>query len=136
MNIRHLATAFTALLLAFTAVTADAHGWRGGHHGHGHRHWGLGVGIGFGFAPVYPWVPGYLVVQPAPDGVAVAAPEPAPRSPDPVIRPRSGQSAAQTEADRQECNRWATTQPSAMADAAVFHSSVLACMERRGYTVQ
>ena len=26
-----------------------------------------------------------------------------------IIYPRSGQSAAQTEADRQECNRWATT---------------------------
>ena len=83
-----------------------------------------------------PWGPRWVVVappvivEPAPVVVrerpAVAVEEgpppvrvPASR-PDPIIYPRNGQSAQQTEADRQECNRWATTQPSALADASVF----------------
>ena len=135
--IRSLAAAFAALVLALTATHADAHGGHGGgHHHHGHGHWGVGIGFGF-YGPLYPYpypypAPGYLVVQP-PDAMVVA--EPAPR-PGPVFRPRSGQSAAQTEADRQECNRWATTQPAAMQDASVFHATVSACMEQRGYAVQ
>ena len=82
---------------------------------------------------------GYLVVAPPPGADAVQAvppPPPTPAAPDPIIYPRSGQSAAQTEADRQECNRWATTQPSAMADASVFQRAVAACMDGRGYTVR
>jgi hypothetical protein len=55
---------------------------------------------------------------------------------EPVIYPRNGQSAAQTEADRQECNRWATTQPAAVADAQVFQRAVAACMDGRGYTLK
>ena len=55
--------------------------------------------------------PGYVVVAPPP-GADAATPAPvAPPRPDPIIYPRNGQSAAQTEADRQECNLWATTQP-------------------------
>lgn len=46
------------------------------------------------------------------------------------------QSAAQTETDRQECSRWATTQPRAMADASVFQHAVAACMDGRGYTTR
>ena len=60
----------------------------------------------------------------------------APPKPDPIIYPRNGQSASQTEADRQECNRWATTQPSAMNEASVFNRAVDACMDGRGYTVR
>jgi hypothetical protein len=56
--------------------------------------------------------------------------------PDPVIYPRNGQSAQQTETDRQECNRWATTQPVALADAMVFQRAVEACMDGRGYTLK
>ena len=41
-----------------------------------------------------------------------------------------------TEADRQDCNRWATTQPSAMNDAGVFNRAVDACMDGRGYTLR
>jgi hypothetical protein len=59
-----------------------------------------------------------------------------PSKPDPVIYPRQGQSSAQTEADRRDCNRWATTQPAAVADAAVFHRAVEACMDGRGYTLK
>lgn len=82
---------------------------------------------------------GYTVVAPPP-GAATAQPlPPAPAPipvPDPVIYPRNGQSTAQTEIDRQECNRWATTQPSALADASVFQRAVAACMDGRGYTTR
>jgi uncharacterized membrane protein len=56
--------------------------------------------------------------------------------PEPVIYPRSGQSQEQIEADRQACNRWATTQQSAMADASVFNRATEACMDGRGYTLR
>ncbi len=82
---------------------------------------------------------GYAVVAPPP-GAEVAQPvavAPAAKAlPEPIIYPRSGQSPVQTEADRQECNRWATTQPAALADASVFQRSVAACMDGRGYTVR
>lgn len=79
---------------------------------------------------------GYTVVAP-PDGAerSLAAPA-APSAPDPVIYPRNGQTAEQTETDRQQCNTWATTQPQAVADAAVFQRAVAACMDGRGYTVR
>jgi len=82
---------------------------------------------------------GYAVVTP-PQGAEAAqplppTPEPKP-TPDPIIYPRSGQTPQQLEADRQECNRWATTQPSAQADASVFQRAVAACMDGRGYTVR
>lgn len=94
-----------------------------------------------------PWGPRWVVVAP-PVGVAVPvyaapaaeAPPPAapaaPSKPDPVIYPRNGQDAARTELDRQECNRWATTQPAAVADAGVFQRAVEACMDGRGYTMK
>jgi hypothetical protein len=112
--------------------------------------WGtVGLGIGIGVARHYygpPWYPGYVVVEPPPLAYYESPPrlpayEPpvarmpaAPRAPDPIFYPRDGQSAAQIEADRQACNRWATTQPSAMADASVFHRATLACMDGRGYS--
>jgi hypothetical protein len=59
------------------------------------------------------------------------------RSPaDPIIYPRNGQSPEQTEADRQDCNRWATSLPSALSDAQVFQRAVAACMDARGYSVR
>ncbi len=92
-----------------------------------------------------PWGPNWVVVAPP---VVLAAPlvvdtpraDPplpvAPSKPDPVIYPRNGQNAQQTEADRQDCNRWATTQPAALADASVFYRAVEACMDGRGYTMK
>lgn len=87
-----------------------------------------------------PWGPRWVVVAPplvvpvARSATVVrAAPPPAPSRPDPVITPRNGQSAEQTEYDRQQCNRWATTLPSAMAEASVFQRAVEACMDGRGY---
>jgi hypothetical protein len=82
---------------------------------------------------------GYAVVAP-PAGADAAQPvpvAPVPKAlPEPILYPRNGQSAAQTESDRQECNRWATTQPTAMADAQVYQRAVAACMDGRGYTVR
>ena len=96
-----------------------------------------------------PWGPRWVVVAP-PIVVGAAVPivqavppeppppavPPTPSRPDPVIYPRNGQSAEQTEADRQDCNRWATTQPAALADASVFQRAVEACMDGRGYTMK
>ncbi|MFG6467983.1 DUF6515 family protein [Roseateles sp. BYS87W] len=86
---------------------------------------------------------GYMVATPPPDAapapaqvlVQQAPPPPAPKA-EPVIYPRNGQSAEQLETDRRECNRWATTQPSAQADASVFNRAVEACMDGRGYTLK
>lgn len=84
---------------------------------------------------------GYVVVS-APPGADQAQPAAAPAAPVakeppvPVIYPRKGQSAAQTESDHQDCKRWATTQPAAVADAEVFQRAVEACMDARGYTMR
>ncbi len=86
-------------------------------------------GVYYGRAPGQ----GYVVVAP-PAGAETA--QAAPAAPDPIFYPRNNQSAAQTEADRRDCNTWATTQPSAMADAKVFQRATEACMEGRGYTVR
>lgn len=81
---------------------------------------------------------GYVVVAPPPGAENLPPPVvPAPGvPPEPVIYPRSGQTPEQTESDRRECNRWATTQAGAMADASVFQRAVAACMDGRGYTVR
>lgn len=92
------------------------------------------------YAPAPAPGPGYVVVAPPP-GADAAQPTPAPAAPakpvpEPIVYPRNGQSAEQTEADRQACNRWATTQPNAVADAEVFQRAVAACLDGRGYTVR
>lgn len=135
--------ALATTVLAVLPESADAHGRR-------HRWWG-GVSIGIGvplyygsyaypapYAYAYPGYPGYAgypgyVVSTLPAPAYQPVP-PAPALPDPIFYPRKGQSPAQTEADRQACNRWATTQRDAMADAGVFHRAVLACMDGRGYS--
>lgn len=61
---------------------------------------------------------------------------PLPARGEPVIYPRNGQSYEQLEFDRRECNRWASTQQSAMNDARVFNRAVDACMDGRGYTLR
>ena len=137
-------------------------GWHGGSHVVYRGGWGwgwdplwpIGVGVGLGLAaasgPYYYDSPNYVVVNPAPvyyppapvyvtpaPAPAYVNPAPAPaRAPEPIFYPRNGQSAAQTEADRQDCNRWATTQPSAMSDASIFQRATLACMDGRGYTAR
>ena len=79
---------------------------------------------------------GYAVVASA-QGVDAVQPVLAPKPlPQPIVYPRNGQSAAQTESDQQECNRWATTQAGAMADASVFQRAVSACLDGRGYTLR
>lgn len=128
-----------ALIVVVTTVLAVEPAQAHGRHG---RWWG-GVSIGIG-VPLYlgpypgPW---YAYPSPVYAAPPVAYPEPASlpappvaAPPEPIFYPRSGQGAAQLEADRQACNRWATTQPAAMADASVFHRATLACMDARGYT--
>lgn len=83
---------------------------------------------------VYPVAPVYQApVYQAPAPVYQA---PAPSRAAPVIYPRNGQGNVQLEADHRDCNRWATTQPSAMADTSVFNRAVEACMDGRGYTLR
>lgn len=139
------ATIAALAALTFTPVAAQAAGagqhWRHGPgHGHWHHgpHWGWGIGIGFGLGPYYApgWYPAPVLVAPQVVYDEPLAISRSPSAPEPVIEPRQGQSAAQTEADRQACNRWATTQANAMADAAVFHRATLACMEGRGYGIR
>jgi hypothetical protein len=155
-TMKAIARTFIIVLATLTlaAGSAQANGRHGGHRGghhHGHHgHWGpglfwgtVGLGVGLGISRHYygpQWHPGYVVVEPPPYAYYESPPPMRPpvtmRAPDPVFYPRDGQSAAQTEADRQACNRWAITQRSAMADASVFHRATLACMEGRGYTVR
>jgi hypothetical protein len=109
---------------ALTLGTGWRHrGWHGGWRG-----WGPGWVL---VAPPVVWAapPPVEFVEPAPVSVG-------PTRPDPVIVPRQGQDARQTEADRQQCNRWAVTQPAALADAQVFQRTVDACMDARGYTTR
>jgi hypothetical protein len=141
-------------------------GYRGGYGpGWGAVGLGLGLGVGLGWLagsrygyssysygpPVYssvivPAYPSYVYVDPpsvvyrevpAPVYREVPRQEPVAKAPpEPIIYPRNGQNAQQLEADRQECNRWATTQPSAMADSSVFNRATEACMDGRGYTMR
>lgn len=148
-NHRTLAAAAAALILSFSAASADAHRRGGSYWGPG-AFWGgvaVGVGVGLGsyyYGRPYYYPPGYVIVEPPPVVYREAQPVPpaparepvAKAAPDPIFYPRNGQSAAQTEADRTECNRWATTQQDAMGDASVFHRATLACMEGRGYVVK
>ncbi|MCE9657038.1 MAG: hypothetical protein K8R60_00635 [Burkholderiales bacterium] len=124
-------------------------GWYGGYRGYWPGYyWGWGA---VAYAPYYGYYGGYygypaygapvteyVVAEPPPGDRVVRSGQPVPGSspPDPIFYPRNGQTTAQTEADRQDCNRWATTQPRAMNDASIFQRATYACMEGRGYTVR
>ena len=118
-------------------------GFRGGRgfRGGGFPVWGgVGLGIGLGLGSYYygaPWYvasPDYVVVDPP---VIYDNPQPVPPAdPQPVIYPRKGQSAAQTDADSNACSQWAGAQPNATVDASVFRRAIGACMDARGYTVR
>jgi hypothetical protein len=120
---------------AVSVQVGGGHGryWRHGHHWY--RPW-HSYGGGVRWVLVAPPVVFPLEQQPAVVAAVPPALPAAPSRPDPVIYPRNGQDAQQTEYDRQECNRWATTQPAALADASVFHRAVEACMDGRGYTMK
>jgi hypothetical protein len=159
---RAVAIAFGALALACGGAQAQGHGGfhssgfhGGGYHGGYYRgggwgfpFWGVGLGLGLGLAGAYYYdQPNYVVVNPTPYYYPPAAvpvypaqqPAPAPAAApmaDPIFYPRNGQAAAQVEADRQACNRWATTQPRAMSDGSIFQRATLACMDGRGYTAR
>ena len=149
---RTLAAALAILTLSFAAFSASAHGRGGYYYGPGPVWGGFGLGLGIGLGSAYyygpygpysrPYGPGYVIVEPTPVYRTEPQPVPAQReparaaAPDPIFYPRNGQSPALTEADRVECNRWATTQQSAMTDASVFQRATYACMEGRGYVVR
>jgi hypothetical protein len=108
-------------------------GWR--HRGYGYG----GVGVVVGAPLLWPSVvyeQPVVVVPARPATPPAPAVSPPPSRSDPVVYPRNGQSAQQIEADRQACDRWATTQPAALADGAVFIRAVEACMDGRGYTLK
>ena len=135
-------------------------GYRGWYGGWGYRgywgpgyywpayYWGTGVALAFG-APYYNYYGGYygypayaapvteyVVSEPPPGDRVTRSGQPVPSAspPDPIFYPRNGQSTTQTEADRQDCNRWATTQAGAMSDAQIFQRATFACMDGRGYS--
>lgn len=130
--------------------------WRGGYWGPGPFWGGLGLGLGIGAIGYYGAYGGYYdsptyIIQDDPAYIPIAPPvvssavvtrsagQPVPaasRAPDPIFYPKNNQSAAKTDADRQDCNRWATTQSGAMNDASIFQRATFACMEGRGYTVR
>lgn len=155
--------------LLMTALPAEAHRrgahvgvgvHAGGYHaaphwrGQGHwapRHHGGRIGIGIGLGGFYPYaygapwgyggyMPGYVIVPPAPRIVYAdpLGPEPAlpVGPPEPLYEPRRGQTPEQTEADIRDCQRWALGQPDAVARADVLHQATLACMDGRGYAVR
>jgi hypothetical protein len=153
---RPLLIATCALACMSASLPADARGAYGGHGGHGgHVHYrgpgpvfwgGIGLGLGVGLAYGWPWVPNYVVVDapppvivnsaPVQSSVAPVAPQAATAMPEPVIYPRNGQSAAQTDKDRAECVQWSAAQPRALSDASVYMRGIQACMDARGYSLR
>lgn len=127
-----------AVALGLGAGAAQARGGHGGHLGHWDG-WGWAVGLAIGLPLLYDMSRRPVLVQQPPPVVqappAVQAPLPV-APPEPIVYPSGGQSPAQTEADRQDCNRWAAGQSGALADASVFHRATLACLAGRGYTVR
>lgn len=142
--------------------SSRGHGYyRGGYWGH-RGYWpgvfwgGIGLGLGLGAVGYYngyygphPYYDGYYydapevivgpsygTVEPTAGARSGQAVPQAARPVEPIFYPRNGQTAATTEADRRECNRWATTQSGAMADASIFQRATLACMDGRGYTAR
>ena len=141
MQRTRILTTALALSLGLGTGLAQARGGPGGGHGGHWGHWGLGLAIGlpliYGLSRstvVVQQAPPVVYTEPAPVAPAALAMPPAP--PEPIVYPSGGPSPAQTEADRQACHRWATTQPGALADASVFHRATLACLAGRGYTVR
>jgi hypothetical protein len=127
---------------AYGPIAAVNVGYRGGgHRGGYYRGGGWGWGWG-GLVLATPWIYGPVVVAQPSTVIIENQPQPAaslpapPARPEPVIYPRNGQTAEQTEADRQACNRWATTQPAALSDSTVFMRAVDACLDGRGYTTK
>lgn len=148
-------TLIVSVLVTTTGLASAGPRYYGppGHYHHHHHHRGIGLGgLVLGLAVAVPLIalasqadrqPDVVYVPPAPlpppAPVYVTPPPPAyvaPSRPAPVIYPRNGQSPAQMEFDQRECNRWATSQPAAMADSSVFNRAVDACMDGRGYTLR
>jgi hypothetical protein len=134
----------SALVAAQGLASAGPRHYDRHHHHHHHRGSNAGAVV-LGLALAVPLIALASRAERAPE-VVYAPPPPAPLPPvhtvytpsraAPVVYPRQGQSAEQQEFDNRECNRWATTQQAAMADASVFNRAVEACMDGRGYTLR
>lgn len=79
---------------------------------------------------------GYVTVAP-PSETMVMQPAPQPplpaTTPEMILYPRNGQSALETQKDRQECMQWASGQPNA-TDMGIFQRGLAACLDGRGYS--
>jgi hypothetical protein len=77
------------------------------------------------------------VVAPSTASASTSGGSSTPRAnPELILYPRQGQSAALTQADRQACMQWASTQAGADRDPSVFQRGLAACLDARGYTVR
>lgn len=122
-----------APVLPSASVGVQIGGHHRGHHGGGpYRSWGPS---GWLVVPSILFALPFARSQPALAPTWTAVPMP-PSRPDPLIDPRHGQGAQQTEFDRQACNRQAATQQAALADSAVFMRTVDGCMDERGYSIR
>ena len=122
-----------APVLPSASVGVQIGGHHRGHHGGGpYRSWGPS---GWLVVPSIFFALPFARSQPALAPTWTAVPMP-PSRPDPLIDPRHGQGAQQTEFDRQACNRQAATQQAALADSAVFMRTVDGCMDERGYSIR
>ncbi|MEO5880868.1 MAG: hypothetical protein ABIQ06_00490 [Caldimonas sp.] len=128
--------------------------WGPGYYWGPSYYWGVGAGLAAlaWSAPYYSYYGGYygspavnaapvaeyVVTEPQPGDRVLRSGQPVPSAapPDPIFYPRNGQTPAQIETDRQDCNRWATTQAGAMSDAQIFQRATFACMDGRGYSVR
>ena len=153
-----LKTGLRALVLATASLAlvggAEAQGrghggyYRGGGGGWHGAPWvwgGVGLGLGLGLASYAAWpyydAPAYVygaptVVYTQPTLAASPVPAYPSTTAQPVIYPRNGQSAAQMEADSDQCSQWAGQQPNATSDRSVFNRAIAACMDGRGYTLR
>lgn len=86
---------------------------------------------------------GYVVVAPPPgiETVVPAQAVPMPPQPQampaaPMIYPRNGQTAAQVQADSNDCSNWAASQPNVAGNVSAYNQAFAMCMDSRGYTVR
>lgn len=78
---------------------------------------------------------GYVTVAPPSDPVVMQSAAQPVAVPELILYPRNGQSAQQTQQDRQECMQWASGQPNA-SDTDVFQRGLAACLDGRGYSTR
>ena len=79
---------------------------------------------------------GYVTVAPPAETVVMQPAPPMPAAaPEMILYPRNGQSAQETQRDRQECMQWASGQANA-TEMGVFQRALAACLDGRGYSTR